>query len=131
MAVEEMLRVVSPVLSFGRTATRDTELSGQPIAEGQKVLMLYPSANRDAEVFEEPDRFRIDRNPSHLAFGIGNHFCLGANLARMELRVAFHELLRRIPDMEYTQGGPEFAPSALVRSCRHMHVRFSPERAAA
>ena len=130
-AVEEMLRLVSPVLSFGRTATRDTELRGQPIAKGQKVLMLYPSANRDAEVFEEPDRFHIDRNPSHLAFGIGNHFCLGANLARMELRVAFEELLRRIPDMEYTRGGPEFAPSALVRSCRHMHVRFSPERAAA
>ncbi|MFP8876709.1 MAG: cytochrome P450, partial [Myxococcota bacterium] len=59
------------------------------------------------------------------------HFCLGANLARMELRVAFRELLRRIPEMEYTQGGPEFAPSALVRSCSHMHVRFDPERAAA
>ena len=131
VAVEEMLRLVSPVLSFGRTATRDTELRGQPIAKGQKVLMLYPSANRDAEVFEEPDRFQIDRNPNHLAFGIGNHFCLGANLARMELRVAFEELLRRIPEMEYSRGGPEFAPSALVRSCRHMHVRFSPERAAA
>jgi len=131
VAVEEMLRLVSPVLSFGRTATRDTEIRGQRIAKGQKILMLYPSANRDAEVFDEPDSFRIERNPNHLAFGLGNHFCLGANLARMELRVAFRELLRRIPEMEYTQGGPEFAPSALVRSCSHMHVRFDPERVAA
>ena len=130
-AAEEMLRLVSPVLSFGRTATQNTELRGQAIAKGQKVLILYPSANRDAEIFEEPERFLIDRNPSHLAFGVGNHFCLGANLARMELRVAFQELLRRIPDMAYSRGGPEFAPSALVRSCSHMHVRFSPERAAA
>jgi cytochrome P450 family 142 subfamily A polypeptide 1 len=130
-AVEEMLRLTSPVLCFARTATRDTELRGRPIRAGQKVLMLYPSANRDAEVFEDPDAFRIERNPHHLAFGLGNHFCLGANLARMELRVAFAELLRRIPDMVYAQGGPEFEPSALVRSCSHMHVRFTPERVAA
>ncbi len=126
-AVEEMLRVVSPVQSFGRTATRDTELRGKPIAKGQKVLLLYPSANRDAEVFEDPDAFRIERNPHHLAFGVGNHFCLGANLARMEMRVAFEELLRRLPDMEYADGGPELRPAALVRSCTHMRVRYTPE----
>ena len=130
-AVEEMLRLVSPVLSFQRTATQDTELRGVPIREGQKVLMIYGSANRDAEAFEDPERFDIDRKPQHVAFGIGNHFCLGANLARMELRVALEELLRRFPDMEYTQGGPEMAPSALVRSVRHMYVRFTPESAAA
>ncbi|HEB87989.1 MAG TPA: cytochrome P450 [Deltaproteobacteria bacterium] len=128
-AVEEIVRLVSPVLSFARTATRDTELRGVPIRKGQKVLMIYGSANRDASVFEDPDVFRIDRNAQHLGFGIGNHFCLGANLARMELRVALTELLRRIPDMRYAAGGPEFGSSALVRSVLHMHVRFTPERA--
>jgi cytochrome P450 family 142 subfamily A polypeptide 1 len=126
-AVEEMLRLVSPVRSFGRTATQDTELRGKTIEKDQKVLITYPSANRDPREFEDPDRFDVERNPHHLAFGIGNHFCLGANLARMEMRVAFEELLRRIPDMEYTDGGPELQPSALVRSCMHMHVRFTPE----
>jgi cytochrome P450 family 142 subfamily A polypeptide 1 len=125
-AVEEMLRLVSPVLSFQRTATQDTELRGVQIAEGQKVLMVYGSANRDAEQFEDPDRFDIDRKPQHLAFGIGNHFCLGANLARMEMRVAFTELLRRCPDMQYASGGPELGSSALVRSVQHMQVRFTP-----
>jgi cytochrome P450 len=125
-----MLRLVSPVLSFLRTATRDTQLRGVEIEQGQKVLMIYGSANRDAEQFENPDAFDIDRNPQHVAFGIGNHFCLGANLARMEMRVALTELLRRIPDMRYAAGGPEFGLSALVRSVKHMHVRFTPERPA-
>jgi len=128
-AIEEMLRLVSPVLSFARTATRDTVLRGVPIARGQKVLMIYGSANRDAEMFEDPDRFDIDRRPQHVAFGIGNHFCLGANLARMEMRVALTELLRRIPDMSYTSPkGSEFGFSALVRSVLHMPVRYTPER---
>ena len=85
----------------------------------------------DPEAFENPEVFDIDRNPHQLAFGIGPHFCLGANLARMELRIAFRELLRRIPDMEYAAGGPELQPSALVRTMIHMHVRFTPERRAA
>jgi cytochrome P450 family 142 subfamily A polypeptide 1 len=126
-AVEEMLRLVSPVLSFQRTVTRDTELGGVPLREGQKVLMIYGAANRDAAQFEEPDRFDIDRKPQHVAFGIGNHFCLGANLARMELKVAFNELLRRFPDMDYAAGGPEFGSSALVRSVKHMQIRYTPE----
>ncbi len=131
-AVEEIVRYVSPVLSFARTATVDTELRGVPIRAGQKVLMLYPSANRDPAVFDEPDRFRIDRSPNpHLGFGIGNHFCLGANLARMELRVVLEEVLRRLPDMEYADGPPRLDPSALVRSFVSMPVRFSPERRAA
>jgi cytochrome P450 family 142 subfamily A polypeptide 1 len=130
-AVEEMVRLVSPVHSFSRTATRDTELRGRAIRAGQQVLMLYPSANRDADVFEDPDAFRIDRNAHHLGFGMGTHFCLGANLARMEMRVAFEELLRRLPDMEYVEGGPELRPSALVRSCVRMRVRYTPERRAA
>ncbi len=128
-AVEEMLRLVSPVLSFQRTVTRDTEVRGVSMKAGQKVLMIYGSANRDAEEFDDPDAFDIERKPQHVAFGIGNHFCMGANLARMEMRVAFEEFLRRMPDMEYTQGGPEMGLSALVRSVKHMHVRFAPEEA--
>jgi cytochrome P450 family 142 subfamily A polypeptide 1 len=128
-AVEEMLRLVSPVQSFSRTVTQDTELRGRSIKKDQQVLMLYPSANRDENVFEDADTFRAERNPQHLAFGVGNHFCLGANLARMEMRVAFRELLRRLPDMEYSEGGPVLKPSALVRSCVHMRVRFTPETA--
>ncbi len=126
-AVEELLRLVSPVRSFARTATEDTELRGRPIAKGQKVLMVYPSANRDEEVFEAPDELRIRRKPHHLAFGVGAHFCLGANLARMELRVALCELLRRLPDMELAGDGPEIVPHSLVRACVRMPVRFTPE----
>lgn len=126
-AVEEMLRLVSPVLSFKRTATEDTELRGVPIKQGECVLMIYGSANRDAEEFKNPDAFDIDRNPHHVAFGIGNHFCLGANLARMEMRVALNEILRRVPDMSYATDGPELGQSALVRSVQHMFVKFTPE----
>jgi cholest-4-en-3-one 26-monooxygenase len=130
-AVEEMVRLVSPVHSFSRTVLQDTELGGRSIRAGQQVLLLYPSANRDEEVFEDADAFRVDRNAHHLGFGIGNHFCLGANLARMEMRVVFAELLRRLPDMEYASGGPVLKPSALVRTCVEMRVRYTPERRAA
>jgi cytochrome P450 family 142 subfamily A polypeptide 1 len=126
-AVEEIVRMASPVHSFARTVTETTELGGRRLEAGQQVLMIYPSANRDEDVYDEPDRFRVERNPHHLGFGIGSHFCLGANLARMELRVAFEELLRRLPDMEYSDGGPVLEPSALVRTCKRMHVRFTPE----
>lgn len=126
-AVEEMVRLVSPVQSFARTATQDSELRGKKIRKGETVLMLYPAANRDPDEFEDPDAFKIDRDPRHLAFGIGNHFCLGANLARMEMRVAFEELLRRLPDMEYASGGPEIRPSPLVHSFVQMRVRYTPE----
>ncbi|MGH7823100.1 MAG: cytochrome P450, partial [Candidatus Binatia bacterium] len=100
-AVEEMLRIVSPVMHFRRTATRDSELRGQTIREGDKVVMWYVSANRDEEVFPDADRFDVGRQPNdHLAFGLGTHFCLGNNLARLEIRVIFEELLRRLPDIE-------------------------------
>jgi cytochrome P450 family 142 subfamily A polypeptide 1 len=128
LAVEEIVRYVSPVLNFARTATTDTELRGKKIKEGEKVLLLYPSANRDADVFDDPERFIADRTPNpHLAFGIGNHFCLGANLARMEIRVVLEEVLRRIPDLEYSAGPPTVHPSLLVRSFTRMPVRFTPE----
>jgi cytochrome P450 len=126
-AVEEMVRLVSPVRSFGRTVVEDTELHGKKLKKGQEILLVYGAANRDPEAFDDPEAFRVDRKPAHLGFGIGSHFCLGANLARMELRVSFEELLRRVPDMEYSSGGPVLRPSPLVRTCVHMDVRFTPE----
>jgi cholest-4-en-3-one 26-monooxygenase len=128
-AIEEMLRLVSPVVSFSRTVTRDTELRGRRLRAGEQVLLLYGAANRDPDVFQDPEAFRVDRNPQHLAFGVGSHFCLGANLARMEMRVLFDALLRRVPDIRYASGGPRFGASALVRSCTEMRVCFTPEPA--
>jgi cytochrome P450 family 142 subfamily A polypeptide 1 len=106
-AVEEMLRWTSPIQNMARTAARDVVLGGQTIEEGQKVLLLYPSANRDASVFPDPFTFDIARAPNeHLAFGFGAHFCLGANLARLELRVVFGEILQRMPDLELLDQDP-------------------------
>jgi len=131
-AVEEIVRYVSPVISFARTATRDTELRGQKIREGEKILMIYPAANRDPRVFAEPDRFLVDRRPNnHVGFGVGNHFCLGANLARMELRVMLHEVLTRLPELEYAAGPPKMIASPLVRNFSAMAVRPSKSRVAA
>ncbi len=130
-AMEEGIRLVSPVHSFGRTVVHDTELGGKELRAGETILLVYPSANRDADAFPDPDRFDIERRPHHLGFGIGPHFCLGANLARMEMKVAFEEILRRLPDMEYSGRGPVIQPSSLVRSCVEMGVRFTPERKAA
>jgi cytochrome P450 len=126
-AVEEMVRVVSPVRTMGRTLTQDYELGGKQLIKGQEVAIIYPSINRDAEVFDDPDAFRVERNPQHLGFGIGPHFCLGANLARMEMSVTFEQVLKRLPGMEFSRGGPEFRPSSLVRSCTHMWVKYRPE----
>ena len=100
-AVEEMLRWVTPVRNMNRTATRDVELGGMPIREDDRVLLLYPSANRDEAVFADADRFDVRRDPNpHVAFGaFGRHHCLGAQLARLELRVLFDELLDRLPDI--------------------------------
>jgi cytochrome P450 len=85
-AVEEIVRYVSPVISFTRTITETHEYKGRRFVEGQKVLLLYQSANRDEDVFDDPDDFRVDRSPNpHLGFGIGTHYCLGANLARAEV----------------------------------------------
>ena len=100
-AVEECLRMYPAFAHFRRTATRDTEIAGQPIGEGEKVVMWYVSSNRDETRYEDPDRFDVHRNPEHQAFGAGGrHFCLGAALARLELRILFEETLRRFPEME-------------------------------
>ena len=126
-AIEEMLRWATPVMHFRRTAARDTEIGGQPIAEGDKVVIWYISANRDEAVFADPYRFDIARSPNeHVSFGGGGpHFCLGANLARLEIRVMFEELLRRIPDMELA-GPVQRLRSNFINGLKHMPVRFTP-----
>jgi cholest-4-en-3-one 26-monooxygenase len=127
-AVEEMLRWVTPVNQFRRTATRDVELGGKQIREGDKLVLFYASANRDEAVFENPDVFDVGRTPNeHLAFGIGPHFCLGANLARLEIKVMFQELLRRLPDIELA-GPVERLRSNFINGIKRMPVRFTPER---
>jgi cholest-4-en-3-one 26-monooxygenase len=128
-AVEEMLRWVSPVMYFRRTAMRDAEISGQPIREGDKVTLWYGSANRDETKFEHPERFDVGRHPNeHLAFGLGHHFCLGANLARLEIQIMFEEILRRLPDIQLA-GPVERLRSNFINGIKRMPVRFTPERA--
>lgn len=124
-AIEEMLRFCSPVVHFRRTATRDAVLGGQPIAAGDKVVIFYASANRDETVFPDPDTFDIGRSPNeHVAFGGGGvHFCLGANLARVEIRALFTEVLSRLHDMELA-GPVERLRSNFINGPRHMPVRF-------
>jgi cholest-4-en-3-one 26-monooxygenase len=125
-AVDEMLRCASPVMHFRRTATRDTEIRGQEIKEGDKVVIFYISANRDEDVFEDPMKFDIARTPNeHVAFGGGGpHFCLGANLARLEIRIMFDEVLDRLHDLELT------APASRLRSnfingIKHIPLKFT------
>jgi cytochrome P450 len=127
-AVEEILRWTSPVTHMARVATADTTIRGQQIKQGERVVMWYPSVNRDESVFPEPDRFDITRSPNeHLAFGIGEHFCLGAGFARLELKVLFQELLRRFPDIELA-GEPERLRSTFIGGIKHLPVRYTPER---
>ncbi len=125
--VEEMLRWVTPVMYFRRTATRDTELRGVKIAEGDKVAMYYSSANRDEDIFPDSGRFDVGRAPNeHLAFGIGQHFCLGANLARLEIRVMYEELLRRLPDIELA-GPVRRLRSNFINGYKEIPIRFTPK----
>jgi cholest-4-en-3-one 26-monooxygenase len=126
-AVEEMLRWVTPVMQFQRTAQRPTEIAGQAIAEGDRVAIYYVSANRDEAVFDRPDVFDVGRSPNeHITFGGGGpHFCLGANLARLEIRLLFEELLRRLPDLELN-GPPRRLRSTFISGIKEMPVRFPP-----
>jgi cytochrome P450 len=126
-AVEEIVRWASPVIHFRRTATRDTELGGQAIRAGEKIVLWYNSANRDAAVFDEPFRFDVTRAPNeHVGFGgPGAHHCLGANLARREMTVMFREILRRLPDLEIT-GPPERLRSNFIHGIKRMPCAFTP-----
>jgi cholest-4-en-3-one 26-monooxygenase len=123
-AVEESLRMFPAFAHFRRTATRDTELLGQEIREGEKVVMWYVSSNRDETRYDDPDRFDVRRNPEHQAFGAGGrHFCLGAALARLELRVLLEETLARFPAMEI-DGEPAWVDSGFVNQLRTPPVRL-------
>ena len=123
-AVEEILRWVSPVIQFARTATTDTEIAGQAVAAGDTVVLWYPSANRDERQFADPYRFDLGRDPNpHVAFGHGQHFCLGANLARWELRAVFRHLAPYLDRLELV-GGPERMAGLHVGAVRHQAVRW-------
>ena len=125
-AVEEMLRWISPIQNMNRTATRETVLSGQRIRAGDRLLLLYPSANRDAAAFERPDAFDVTRSPNrHVAFGgFGSHHCLGASLARLELRVLLEELLRRFPEISLDDGALHLRPSNFIVGLETLPVRL-------
>ncbi len=122
--VEEILRWTSPVIHFCRTPVADVELHGQRIRAGQSLCLFYPSANRDATVFDEPDRFRANRKPNrHIAFGFGEHVCLGAHVARLELQVIFRHMIERFEHVELA-GPIERLRSSIVGGIKHMPIRF-------
>jgi cytochrome P450 family 142 subfamily A polypeptide 1 len=127
-AVEEFIRWVSPVSNMRRTATEDHELHGCAIREGDQFLLLYASANRDPRTFERPDELDVTRGHNrHVAFGFGTHFCLGAHLARLEIRVMFEELLRRMPDWELIDPDePQIMPATFARAYDRVRIRFTP-----
>ena len=123
-AIEEMLRWTSPVIYMRRTATANTEVRGQQIKEGEKVVVYYGAANRDPRIFDDPDRFDVTRTPNeHLAFGGGGpHHCLGAHVARVEIEAMFAQLLTRLPDLEKA-GDTEWLPSNFISGPKHLPVR--------
>ena len=125
-AIEEMLRWTSPVVHFARTVTRDTEIRGVPIKEGETLAMWYPSANRDEDVFENPDAFDIGRSPNdHLAFGgFGEHFCLGANLARLEMRSIFRHVIEKLDHFQ-VNGEVERLSSGLIGGIKRLPVSYA------
>jgi cytochrome P450 len=126
MATEEMIRWVTPVKHFMRTSASDTVVRGTPIAAGESVLLSYVSANRDEDIFDDPFRFDVGREPNkHVAFGFGVHFCMGAALARMEINSFFSELLPRLKSIELS-GYPEFTATTFVGGLKHLPVRYSP-----
>jgi cholest-4-en-3-one 26-monooxygenase len=127
LCVEELLRWVSPVKNMARTVTRELELHGQTLHEGEQVVLMYPAANRDPDVFSEPDRLDVRRDPNpHLAFGFGPHFCMGASLARLELKIMFSELLRRLPDLHLAGAPMPRRSSNFISGPEAMPVAFTP-----
>ncbi|HEY2104831.1 MAG TPA: cytochrome P450, partial [Candidatus Binataceae bacterium] len=130
-AVEEILRWTSAITHSMRTALKDTEIRGRQIKEGDWVVVWNASANRDEEAFVNPDQFDVARDPNdHYAFAYGEHFCLGAHLARLEIRLIFEEILERMPDVEL-DGEVEWLASNLLHGVKRMPIKFTPRRAAA
>jgi cholest-4-en-3-one 26-monooxygenase len=129
VAVEEMLRWVSPIKNMCRTVTHDTEFMGQQLSAGQKCMLLYESANRDESKFDDPFRFDVERNPNeHVAFGFGAHFCLGNSLARLELQIMTERLLTRLPDLDFATdpGGLPRRKANFISGLESMPVTFTP-----
>lgn len=128
-ATDEILRWCSPVIYMRRTALTDTEVRGVPIAAGDALGLYYGAANRDEEVFADPQTFDIAREPNdHIAFGGGVHFCLGVHVARVEIAAMLREILTRLPDIEPT-GPAEWLESNFISGPKHLPVRFTPSRA--
>ena len=130
VAVEEFIRWVTPILNMRRTAMKTHQLHGQTIEEGDEILLMYSSANRDPEQFENADRYDVTRAKNqHLSFGLGTHFCLGASVAQLELRLMFEELMKRIPDMRLAPGAaPKMVPSVFTRSPDAVHIEFTASK---
>lgn len=127
-AVEEILRWVTPIKNMSRQVTKDVEINGQTIQKGEHLILMYPSANRDEEVFSDPFTFDIERDPNpHIAFGFGAHFCLGASLARLELKIMFKKLFDRLGDIELANSDPlPFRASNFIVGPESMPVKFTP-----
>lgn len=127
VGVEELLRWVTPIKNMSRTVTREVTLRGETLHEGDQLILMYPAANRDPRVFDDPDTLDVRRNPNpHLAFGFGPHFCMGASLARLELRVMFGELLRRLPDLRLAGDPLPRRSSNFISGPEAMPVAFTP-----
>ena len=127
-AVEELLRWVTPIKNMSRTATKNVEMRGQTIEEGEQIVVMYPSANRDEEIYPDPFVFDVERDTNnHLAFGFGTHFCLGASLARLELKVMFEQLMERLPDIQLKEGAElPYRNSNFIVGPEAMPVTFTP-----
>lgn len=127
VAVEELIRWTTPVLNMCRVASKDTAIGDVEIEKGQQVVLMYSSANRDEDVFEDPQRFDVTRNPNpHISFGFGTHFCLGTSLARLELRIMFEQLVTRLDDWAYADDiGPRRLPNAFVRGITEFPITFT------
>src|SRR5262249_54842962 len=128
-AVEELLRLDGPFIAIARTATRDTEVGGHQIKQGEKVVIYWASANRDGSEFSDPDVFDVDRRVNrHVAFGAGPHRCAGSNMARMNLRVALDELVVRLQDLKLADGADVHYHTTFTRSPLEVPVTFTPGR---
>jgi len=126
VATEEFIRWVTPIHNMCRTAATDTEVAGTSVRAGDQLLLMYSSANRDPLHFDDPEKFDVTRTPNnHLAFGFGTHFCLGAALARLEVRVFFEEFVQRVVDLRLKPGtAPVEMPNAFVYGLRRAHLEF-------
>ena len=124
MAIDETIRWVTPVKNFFRTATEDCLIGGKEIKKGDSILLVYPSGNRDEEVFDEPFKFKVDRSPNkHLAFGYGAHLCLGKHLAKMEMEILYKELFKRIEKIELN-GEPSWVKASFVSGLKSLPIRY-------